>query len=85
MNATQAAREVVSRGVDKFWTERLREMLTHVETTHGSPNGNRKTADLQVDRVAKSWPVSGSVFVTRSDGKRFRLYMKGSTFKAEEV
>ena len=36
-------------------------------------------------RVAKGWPRRGSIFLTREDGRRFRLYMTKKRWKGCEV
>jgi len=35
-------------------------------------------------RVAKTWPSSGSIFLTREDGRRFRLFLDNTTWKVRE-
>ena len=70
---------------NKFWTDRIADMLWHVcldfeiAKRHGStPMPDHK---VKVDRVAKDWPSSGSIFVTREDGKKFKLFMGSNSKK----
>ena len=36
-------------------------------------------------RVARDWPSRGSIFLTREDGRRFRLFLDSTTWKIREA
>ena len=85
LSQTQTTFDVITgRLADRFWGDRVADMLRHVEITHGRPGGdNRKSPIVKAVRVAKNWPVSGSIFVERADGARFRFYESGGKFRIE--
>lgn len=75
------------KGVNRFYTDRIRDMISHV-TLSDKPSCNSTRMswhNVKIDRVAKSWPMSGSIYLTRDDGKRYKLYMTKKEFKVELV
>ena len=74
---------VAAARCNRFWTDRLADMMRHACTVDVKTDGSTPCAEyrVKVDRVAKAWPAKGSVFVTRNDGKRFRLYATKAAFK----
>jgi len=81
---SDAALYIGNRISSKFWTGRVSDMLRHaclVKASDGSTAMPLHT--VKVDRIAKQWPLAGSITVTRDDGKRFRLVMANKAFKVE--
>lgn len=83
---SDAAIYIGKRISSKFWTSRVSDMLRHtclVPSKDGStPIPMHR---VRVDRVATAWPLSGSITVTRDDGKRYRLRMDRKEFKVEAI
>lgn len=76
LNHADIARQVAARLNDKYWATRATEMIAHVCTSNTVP----LTATL--NRVAKDWPLKGSITFTRDqDGQRFRAYLTRRKFK----
>ena len=61
---------------DKFWISRLDDMLSF-SCRRKATDGSAPISDhrVKIERVSSKWPVSGSIYVVRDDGARFRLYM----------
>lgn len=79
----QVARLAVERGADRFFQSRIRDMADCASTTAGRQYGDRKVAAFVAVRVAKGWPVRGSITLTREDGARFSLRMTADRFVIE--
>ena len=82
----EAASCIAKRLAFPFWQDRIADMIRHACLAPSS-DGSTPIAmhNVKIDRVARDWPTSGSIRVTRDDGKRFSLVMRGKTFKVEEV
>ncbi len=81
---SDAAIYIGQRISSKFWIGRVSDMLRHaclVKATDGSTAIPMHT--VKVDRIAKQWPLAGSISVTRNDGRKFTLRMIGKQFKVE--
>lgn len=70
---TEVAAEAVRRGALKAFAYRVHEMARHAAVISGHPNGEHVALGFTSMRVAKSWPVRGSITLTREDGVKFRL------------
>ncbi len=73
----EAASDLIAKRLaNRFWAGRAADMVRHT-CLRGAKDGSTAIADhrVKVDRVAGEWPRSGSITLTRDDGKRFRLYM----------
>lgn len=81
-----AANLVATRIEYEFWAARARDMIRHVCLIH-SRDGSTPIPlhKVRIDRVAKAWPCSGSITLTRDDGKRFALRMTRKEFKVELI
>lgn len=81
-----AAAHIAKRISSTFWQDRLYDMIRHA-CLAPSNDGSTPIAmhNVRVDRVASQWPLAGSISITRDDGKKFRLVMKGRNFKVEVV
>ena len=53
----------------KFFSERIRSILRHAETIKGHPHGDREIGKLEIQTVAKNFPLKGSLILRREDGK----------------
>lgn len=82
---TEVAPLAIARGADRFFHGRLRDMAQHAAITHGTVNGDNHKLPFSSMRVAKGWPARGSVTLTRTDGAKFRLHLKGRTFKVDQI
>ena len=81
---SDAALYIGKRISSKFWTGRVSDMLRHtclVKSNDGSTALPMHT--VKVDRIAKQWPLAGSISVSRDDGRKFRLRMVDKQFKVE--
>lgn len=65
------------------WVDRVCEMLRFSFLAGYNRSGDPVQKGLRVVRVAKDWPVSGSIIVEREDGARIRLYLEGTTFRTQ--
>ena len=85
-NPHEAASYIAKRLAFPFWQDRAFDMVRHA-CTSPSRDGSSPIAmhRVKVDRVAKDWPSAGSISLTRDDGMRFKLVMRGKTFKVEGV
>jgi hypothetical protein len=68
---------------DKFWADRIAEMLRHATWTHSNTKQTSKIRNL---KIPKDWPVKGKItFVRSEDGKKMSLTGgKGKDFKINE-
>ena len=88
---TDVTTEVLDRGVEEFWTNRLWTMTRHAMCETGHPNGDHTLSAVVGMRVCKDWPYRGSITLTLENGKKKRLLHKKKTksksgeFKIEEV
>ena len=78
-NPLDVANIAVNRGVDDFWWERIRSMADHGWTVKGRRNGDREVSPYWQIRVAKNWPLRGSIACHRQDGKV--VYLRRSKSK----
>ena len=68
--------------VDGFWQEQARHMISSV---CGRAAGWIET-DIKDVRIAKNWPLHGSISFTReSDNRRFRAYLNGRKWLVRET
>lgn len=65
------------------WADRVCDMLRFSLLAGHTRSGDPVNMGLRVTRVAKDWPISGSIFVEREDGAKIRLYLDGTTFRTE--
>lgn len=79
----QVAKLAVERGADRFFESRIRDMADSAYTVTGRQHGDRQVAPFVAVRVAKGWPVRGSITLTREDGARFVLRMTADRFVIE--
>ena len=82
------ASEAVRRGADKWFHERLRSMAGRAMCIEGHPNRDHVNSPVVAMRVAKHWPLRGSVMLTLETGQKYRLYAtkgRGLRFKVKEV
>ena len=81
-----AASYIAKRIAFPIWQDRICDMIRHACLTP-SRDGSTPIAmhNARVDRVAKEWPVAGSISITRDDGRKFRLVMRNRNFKVEAV
>jgi hypothetical protein len=79
--ASYAAKKISSA----FWQTRLHDMIRHTCLVNSKGSTPIAMHKVKVDRVAKGWPQSGSVTVTRDDGQRFKLLMTSKEFKVEAI
>lgn len=79
-----AAAYIAKRISSPFWQDRVHDMIRHA-CLAPSNDGSTPIAihNAKVDRVASQWPLAGSISITRDDGRKFRLVMKGRNFKVE--
>jgi hypothetical protein len=80
-NPEDGAAEARRLGVRAFWTDRLRDMMDTAITVMGRPGGDREVSLIKkvTVRDPANWPLKGSgVYITRYDGKRFKLWMDSS-------
>lgn len=76
MTTTQAIQVITSK-VDRFWTDRALEMFRHLTVS------NSMITTISKLRVAGDWPRRGSItFVRDADGRKCRMWLAGSKFKA---
>lgn len=73
------------RGVHPLFAPRLRELAEHAYTTHGHPHGDRKVAPFTAARIARGWPARGSITLTRADGARFALRLRGDRWRVDRL
>jgi hypothetical protein len=87
----EATIEVLDRGVNGYWDDRIRSMIRHAMCETGHPNGDHTLSAVVGMRVCKDWPYRGSITLTLENGKKKRLFHKKKTkskpgeFKIEEV
>jgi len=77
--------EYLNRGGDRFFAGRLRDMANHASITHGTPNGDNRKAGFDSMRVARKWPMHGSITLRRTDGVTFYLRHNPRTEKFEVI
>ena len=80
-------RIATNRGADvRGFDRRLTDMASKASRYHFSlPGCIGVGLDFVAIRVAKAWPTRGSIFLTREDGRRFRLFLTAQTWKVREV
>jgi hypothetical protein len=74
-NYRDAALLAAKRASSPYWADRIADMLYHV-CLKPSRDGSSAMPDhrVKIERVAKDWPLSGSIYVRRDDGQRFKLF-----------
>ena len=83
LNPMDVADLAIERGVSWSWHGRIRDMADHGWTVSGSRTGERGTSRYTSVRVAKNWPLRGSITCKRQDGKT--VYLRHSKSKGFTV
>lgn len=75
LTTDEAVQAIANRLDFPRWADRAAEMIRHL------CNSNTAFSDVADLRVARAWPLAGSITFRRvADGKRFRLFLqKGKT------
>ena len=81
----QVAAEAVARGTDPYFRGRIRDMANHASITNGTENGDSTRSYFVGLRVAKGWPLRGSITLYREDGARAYLRMTKTKFQVAVV
>ncbi len=68
----------VARGVSTFWTDRIHDMADHGWTVGGRRFGDRVVSPYVAAYVNSAWPLKGQIVLTREDGVKVRLRLKGT-------
>jgi len=86
--ATDAARAAIARfGIQRCWTDRIREMIDHVMCTHGHPNGDRIDSPVALVSGDPYWPWGDSQVVVRrtADDATFVLTIENRVFVCKRI
>lgn len=73
------------RGALPAFGDRLHSLAWRASIVTGTMNGDQTRLGFTAMRVARQWPLRGSVTLTREDGKRFRLALIGKRWTVKEL
>lgn len=82
---TDVAAEAVRRGALPAFADRAFELARHCAVVSGHLNGDHVALGFTSMRVAKSWPLRGSITLVREDGVKFRLSLVRNRWTAKAV
>lgn len=90
MDPSDVADKAIKLGIHKVYASSIRDMADWASTKSGKQYGDRITGrfvDVKMARGsdAKFWPLEGSIVLTRDDGQKFRLYLKGKDYKVDPI